>query len=381
METRTRNMSEKRKKASFLRAGIAWAGTLAACVALGLLLHAWMSTPSSPPDREGKARVTAQARRPADAARPVASSGMTAAAEDSAATAAVADVQPLRAVSFAEAEDAYHQRTYTEAADLFTRFLEANPRHAWGHYMLGLSLWKSGRNDHAVDAFLAALEVDPDHVKSRVNLGRVFLDLGKPDEALPLLERAVEIAPESVDAWRVLGRTYHSLGRSEEAIASYQEALRLDDRDAWSLNNLGLILIEQEEFAEALAPLAKACVIRPEEACFHNNLGVAFERTENYRAAIDAFTQALAADEAYEKARVSLARVLDRPDVPTTSEVSLEELATRFPPEPEEPQLEQPAPPAAAEEVEIAGLAEEGGDDAEVTPAGPQPAAGEDEIR
>jgi tetratricopeptide (TPR) repeat protein len=371
METRTRNVSEKQKRASFLRAGLAWAGTLAACIALGILLHTWMSSPPTAPERKGKTRVAAQARLPGGTDRQATAAGTTVTAESAAAPTAIADTQPLRVVSFAEAEHAYRQKTYTEAADLFTRFLEANPRHAWGYYMLGLSLWKSGRNDHAVDAFLATLEIDPDHVKSRVNLGRVFLDLGNPDEALPLLERAVEIAPEAVDAWRVLGRTYHSLGRRQEAIASYEQALRLDDRDAWSLNNLGLVLIEQEDFAEALAPLAKACVIRPEEPCFHNNLGVAFERTENYRAAIEAFTQALAADEEYEKARVSLARVQGRPDLPSESEMSVEELATRFPPE-------QPTPPVAGEEVALAGLAD--GDDAEVTPAGPEP-AGEDETR
>jgi hypothetical protein len=51
--------------------------------------------------------------------------------------------------------------------------------------------------------------------------------------------------------------------------------------------------------------------------------------------------------------------------------MSIEELATRFPPE-------QPTPPVAGEKVALAGLAD--GDDAEVTPAGPEP-AGEDETR
>src|SRR5262245_1292317 len=64
--------------------------------------------------------------------------------------------------SYADAERAFHRGRYEEAASMFQAYSESNPDNAWGHYMLGLSAWKTGDRTRALEAFDAALRIEPD---------------------------------------------------------------------------------------------------------------------------------------------------------------------------------------------------------------------------
>jgi len=241
----------------------------------------------------------------------------------------LAVVEP-REVTYEEAESAFLERRYAEAVDLFMHYTERRARNPWGHYMLGLSAWKSGDNWLAEEAFQRALELDSTHVKSWLNLGRVLLDEGRADEALEMIDQALALELESSVAFRLEGRAYHQLGLLEDAIDSYRQAILIDDEDVWSMNNMGLIYIEQERFDEALRPLARAVELSPDVAIFHNNLGVALEQAGHYRAAEDAFRAVLVIDDAYEKAEVNLVRVEALEEDPDLLPVDLAELAQRF---------------------------------------------------
>ena len=116
-------------------------------------------------------------------------------------------------VTFADGEAAYQAKKYGDATAIFERYIEQRPKNTWGHYMLGLSAWKSGDLAKAEKAFEQALAIDPDHVKSLVNLSRVFIEQKKHDEAIDRLTRAAELEPESMQVHRLLGRTYQAQGR------------------------------------------------------------------------------------------------------------------------------------------------------------------------
>ena len=244
--------------------------------------------------------------------------------------AVVIEAPEPRVVTYTEAEKAYFDRRYDEAADLFRIYTTNHPANAWGFYMLGLSEWKAGDTDAAEEAFTYALEIKPDHAKSLINLGRVLLEQGREDEARQQVELALAANPSSTAANRVLGRILHSQGQLDEAAASYETVLRAAEDDAWSLNNLGLIRIQQGRYEEALPALAKAVAIDPSVACFQNNLGVALERTGHFTAAGEAYTAALENDEGYEKADISLARVSELTEEEGVMPVDLAALAASF---------------------------------------------------
>jgi tetratricopeptide (TPR) repeat protein len=212
-------------------------------------------------------------------------------------------------VSFADGQAAYQAGKYSDATAIFEHYTGQRPANAWGHYMLGLSAWKSGDLARSEEAFEKALSIDPLHVKSLVNLSRVFIEEKRYDDALDRLTTAAEINPESTALFRLLGRTYVAQGKTGEAMDAYRRAIDIDAFDAWSMNNLGLLLLETKRADEALPLLVKAVELRQGVPSFHNNLGMALEHTGRFKAAAAAYKAALAVDPGYDKAKRNLARV------------------------------------------------------------------------
>jgi len=235
-----------------------------------------------------------------------------------------------RNVSYATAETTYNQHRYREASDMFGAYVQRKPENPWGHYMLGLSAWKSGQLDVAKTAFERSIELDSTNVKSYLNLGRVLLEQDKPIEAQERVAQAEEIDPLSSEVHRMLGRVQTSLGQPDSAIASYRVALSLDETDVWSMNNMALLLLKQERFEEALPALARAVELKAGSPVFQNNLGVALERTGHFSAASDAYRAALTADSTYVKASRGLSRVIEMVDDPGNGTVDLTVLSQQF---------------------------------------------------
>ena len=233
-------------------------------------------------------------------------------------------------VSYVAAESAFGKGLYSEATQLFTVYTGTHPENPWGHYMLGMSAWKTGEHEKAVNAFDQALQLDPSHRKSLFNSSRVLLETGRPEEALERIEKALALEPMSGEGLRLLGRARYELGNVDEAIDAYHRALSIDDRDVWSLNNLGLIYIQQGRSNEAIPPLARAVELRSNAPVFQNNLAMALERSGYPTAAAKAYEAAIAVDSTYGKASIGLARVTGGGQVPETTPVDLAALSNQF---------------------------------------------------
>ena len=231
--------------------------------------------------------------------------------------------------SYERAESAFRAGRYPEAAELFTAYTATHAENPWGHYMLGMSTWKSGEQEKALRAFDQALQLDPNHRKSLFNSSRVLLESGRPKEALERIEKALGQEPMSNEGLRLLGRARYETGDVEGAIGAYQKALSIDERDVWSMNNLGLIYIQQDRSAEALAPLARGVELRGNAPVFQNNLGTALEQAGYPTAAAEAYEAAIAVDSTYAKASVGLARVTTE-QKPETTPVDLATLSSQF---------------------------------------------------
>jgi tetratricopeptide (TPR) repeat protein len=256
---------------------------------------------SSPVDTPAKTKDSTQAN-------PVATQGVLAQTDEEG-FGEEPTVKASGPVSFAEANAAYESRQYSDAVGLFERYTAQRPNNAWGHFMLGLSAWKSGDLPKAEGAFEAALRIDPHHLKSLTNLSRVLIEQKRFDEAVGRLGEAATIDSGSADVQRLLGRAYCGQGKVDDCENAYRQAIALDEHDAWSLNNLGLVLMEQQRPDEALPLLARAVRLRKDVPEFQNNLGMALEHTGRFRAAAAAYRDALTAAPGYAKAEQNLARV------------------------------------------------------------------------
>jgi Flp pilus assembly protein TadD len=233
-------------------------------------------------------------------------------------------------VTYEEAESTFTARRYSEATEMFAAYVSRRPQNPWGHYMLGLSAWKSGQLPRARESFERAIELDPSHVKSLINLSRVLLELKEPGEASERIQAALRIDSTSAEVHRLLGRVQTALGDSENALVSYRTALTLDAHDVWSMNNMGLLLIELGRFEEALKPLARAVQLDSSVAVFRNNFGMALERTGHFVAATESYRAAVAIDPGYGKASTSLTRIEGRRDDPLATSIDVSLLAEDF---------------------------------------------------
>jgi tetratricopeptide (TPR) repeat protein len=248
-------------------------------------------------------------------------------------------------VSFDEAEKAYRERRYEEAVGLFTGYVTSKPGNPWGHYMLGLSAWKSGDLSLARGALERSLELDPRHVKTLLNLSRVLLELGDAKEALRHVTAAIKVDEGSAEAYRLMGRVRTAFNMPNEALAAYQIALSHDPTDVWSMNNMGLLLVQQQRYEEALRPLARAVQLDSTVPVFHNNLGIALEHTGHYVLATQEYRAAVTLDSSYTRAVLSLSRVNGRKEDPTLVPVELSVLAEAFDREVRTVQLGNVKPP------------------------------------
>ncbi|HEU4928550.1 MAG TPA: tetratricopeptide repeat protein, partial [Candidatus Krumholzibacteria bacterium] len=242
----------------------------------------------------------------------------------------VAVSTPVVEATYETSETAFLEGRYDEAFDLFTRYAARRPENPWGHYMLGMSAWKSGRLDDAQVAFNRAIELDSTLVKAHLNLARVLLEAHQPTAALAAVESALAIDGASSAARRLQGNAYHSLGQTEDALSAYRVAIQIDPEDAWSMNNLAFILIEEGRYDEALPVLARATELRKDVPVFFNNLGMVLERTGHYRAAEDAYTYAGSLEGVSERAIANRERVRGVREQPGLEPVDLAALARQF---------------------------------------------------
>lgn len=236
----------------------------------------------------------------------------------------------VQKVALTDAERVYREKRYEDATQLFSAYVDQHPSNPWGHYMLGLSAWKSGDLARAESALVRSLELDPKHVKTLLNLARVNLDQGRAKDARERLTAALALDSTSGEAYRLMGRVHAVLDQPNEAVAAYRVALSHDPGDVWSMNNMGLLMIQQGRHEEALGPLARAVRLDSTVATFQNNLGIALEHTGRYALAAQAYRAAVAVDSDYTKAKLSLARVEGRQDDPSAVPVELGALAESF---------------------------------------------------
>lgn len=227
--------------------------------------------------------------------------------------------------------DAYKAAEFKKASEMYKTTLASTPKDAYGHYMLGLSSWKSGDFVGAKVAFDKSIQLDPKFAKAYFNEARVLLDLKRAPEALELIEKGRLLDSISLDGWRLTARAQSESGDVEGAMNTYRALLKNNDADAWGLNNLGMLMFNRGEVQEALGPLARAVQVKPTAPLFLNNFGMALEQSGHMSAALVHYELAVKHDSSYTKAVRNAERLkLMVKDSTMDGDVNVGELAEQF---------------------------------------------------
>ena len=214
-----------------------------------------------------------------------------------------------------------------EAATLYSKILEADPRHADANHLLGVIAFQLGRNEVAADligiaiaanrsnpafhsnlgnalngmgrlddalaAYDRALRLRPDYADAHYNRGNVLRDMGRLDDALAACDTALRLRPDYADASYSRGNVLRDMGRLDDALTAYDGALRLRPDYTEAYNNRGNALLSMGRLDDALAAYDGALRLRPDYADAHYNRGNVLQDMARLDDALAAYDTAL----------------------------------------------------------------------------------------
>ena len=222
----------------------------------------------------------------------------------------------------------HHQSGRLEqAATLYSKILEADPRHADANHLLGVIAFQLGRNEVAADligmaiaanrsnpafhsnlgnalngmgrqddamaAYDTALRLRPDYADAHYNRGNVLRDMGRLGDALAACDKALRLRPDYADAYYSRGNVLRDMGRLDDALTAYDGALRLRPDYAEAYNNRGNALLGMGRLDDALAAYDGALRLRPDYADAHYNRGNVLQDMARLDDALAAYDTAL----------------------------------------------------------------------------------------
>ncbi|MGA7807194.1 tetratricopeptide repeat-containing sulfotransferase family protein [Bradyrhizobium sp.] len=160
-----------------------------------------------------------------------------------------------------------------DAADLFTRAIEAEPASADALIWLGVALAELGRHEEALTYYQKGLSINPGHAVGHCGLGALLRNGRRIDEAITHFERAIAIRPDFAAAHCALADILHELDFLDDAMSHYEQVVAVQPRHVEAMNNLANLLQKLGRFEEAIALYERALTINPESAELYCNLG------------------------------------------------------------------------------------------------------------
>ncbi len=131
----------------------------------------------------------------------------------------------------------WHERTFSEGAELYRKAIALDPEFAPARAHLSLLLAIGHMIGHVTEPDEAlteadqALALDSDSSEVLGFAGCALSDLGHTTRGIELLEKAIERDPSNAQAWVALGAAQLSNRQPELAIAKLEHGLRISPRD------------------------------------------------------------------------------------------------------------------------------------------------------
>jgi tetratricopeptide (TPR) repeat protein len=163
----------------------------------------------------------------------------------------------------AEGFKALDRKQYQEAAQLFGKAVESDPKDYSAHFHLALSYSLAGQPVQAIPEYRKTLELKPGLYEAELNLGILLLGQKQASDAVPLLAAAATAKPQQYRPQFYLAEALSAAGDAAQAEARYRTALQIDAKSAASELGLGRALARQNHLADAAAHYRTAAELNP----------------------------------------------------------------------------------------------------------------------
>ena len=163
------------------------------------------------------------------------------------------------------------------AVHAFQRALALEPDNALIRSDLGTALEKAGRESEAAEAYGRAARAQPPYPPAQYNLALIRRRQGQLPEAVGLLREALEQSPGFRAARQQLGQCLSELGQEDAARACFDHLLAFDANDIEARRAIAEMDIDHCRFADAVEQLEQCLALAPGDAAATLALGACLQ--------------------------------------------------------------------------------------------------------
>src|SRR5580658_1405694 len=180
-------------------------------------------------------------------------------------------------------------RQYKEAETITRTVIQADPKNAQAHAILGHQYLLMHDLPNALTELTKAVELDPRRVEGYAAVGSVHLAQGKPDDAEAAYQKAITVNPKSVQAQMALGEFFFAQRKMAQAEAAIRTACDLDARAVLPRLFLGRIYALTGQLAEAEDLYSKLKAVAPDDPRAYEALGTFYLSSGQQEKAVSEF--------------------------------------------------------------------------------------------
>ena len=160
----------------------------------------------------------------------------------------------------ADADRLFKSNRYADAALIYRKAIQKDPKSADAYYKLGLALRASNHHAEAYDSFLRAVSLNPEHELAQIELGDLYLGdyLTEPVKSVAVYQKVAAVADrllakdsKSYAGLRLRGYLAMSDQKPEEAISFFQRANEVNPMQPDVVLGLTQGLLMAGHYAEA----------------------------------------------------------------------------------------------------------------------------------
>jgi len=199
---------------------------------------------------------------------------------------------------------AFQEKRYEEAAQLFTQAIEAEPENPIGYVNFGNLLAVLEDTERAERFFQKAITVDETAATAYYGLANLYYNADRYAEAVKLYEQALKHKIEGADVYYMMGKCFERMENPKLALPYLQRASELAPEDTQIRLAYSIVLCALEMFEEGKKELDYLIEQDWNNADAHYNLGVLYAvSTEQTKDAMYHLKQAFTLQPDYDQAR------------------------------------------------------------------------------
>ncbi|MCL5995135.1 MAG: tetratricopeptide repeat protein [Chloroflexi bacterium] len=161
------------------------------------------------------------------------------------------------------AERDYRANRFREAADGYTKAIDAEPSNVDAYNGLARCLLHLRLYDQAVTVCRKGIEIDPQNAKLHGNLGYAHLSLGRLSESETQFRRAVLLDPKLVPAQLGLARVLGRQQKYRDAETPLRDVIEMEPDNVTALCALRLVYVQNHKIPEALILARRVLSLAP----------------------------------------------------------------------------------------------------------------------